>query len=165
MNRVGLRIGLSLMRSLPQINWKGAIVRLAAESLESPSKTASAAAIGVFFGIAPFWGFQLALALLAATVLRVNRVIAGAASNISIPPMIPFIIYASLKTGGLALGRSMSPDFSLNSANLQLVKNYAAQYLVGSVLLAFICALAAWTLVYSFSLAYARKKEAALNKQ
>lgn len=145
--------------NLPQLSkWKVCLVRLAGESLDSPSRTASAAGLGVFFGIAPFWGFQLVLALLAATALKVNRVIAGAASNVSVPPMIPFIVYASLKTGGAVLGRP-TPAFSFGTAGLQAVKSCAAQYVVGSVLLAFVCALAAWGLAYLGALAFARKKE------
>ena len=136
-------------------------MRLAGESLDSPSRTAHAAALGIFFGIAPFWGFQLVFALLAASALKLNRVIAGAASNVSMPPMIPFIVYASLKLGRAVLGRSAVPVVFIKTAGLQVVRTYAAQYLVGSVLLAFVCALAAWGIVYSLALAYTRKKETA----
>ncbi len=128
--------------------------------MDTPSRTASAAALGVFFGIAPFWGFQLVLSLLAASLFKVNRVIAGAASNISVPPLIPFIVYASLKTGGLALGRSAGPVVFSRAAGLQAVKSYAGQYLVGSFLLAVGCALAVWGLVYLAAPAFSGKREA-----
>jgi len=145
-------------------DWKSAFLGLARESLDSPAKAASSAALGVFFGIAPFWGFQLVLSLLAASLFKVNRVIAGAASNISAPPLIPFIVYASLKTGELALGRSGSPEIFLGTSSLQAVKSCAAQYLVGSVLLAFLCALAAWGLVYISVLVFAVKNADLRNK-
>jgi glycosyltransferase involved in cell wall biosynthesis len=63
-------------------------------------------AVGIFFGIAPLWGAQLILVFAAAWLLRLNKALALLLSNISIPPMIPFILYASYKTGGLVLGNA-----------------------------------------------------------
>ena len=137
-------------------HWKETVRRLAGESLDSPARAAFAVALGVFFGIAPFWGFQLLLALLAASVFKVNRLIAGAATNISIPPLIPFIVYASLKLGGIVLGRSASPAVFLRTGGLQAVKSCAGQYLLVSILLAFFCALRAGVLAYAGA-AVARK--------
>jgi len=130
-------------------SWKGTIGRLAGESLDSPAKAAFAVALGVFFGIAPFWGFQLILALLAASYFKVNRILAGAATNVSVPPLIPFIVYTSVKLGGIVLGRSASPAVFIKTGSLQAVKNCALQYLLGSLLLAILCALAAGSLAYA----------------
>jgi uncharacterized protein (DUF2062 family) len=69
-------------------------------------------AVGIFFGIVPLWGAQLFLALAVAWLFRLNKAIALLVSNISIPPMIPFILYASYKAGGLVLGQG-SPDEAL----------------------------------------------------
>jgi len=128
---------------------KTAFNRLAWESLDSPARVSGAVALGVFFGIAPFWGFQLVLALLAASALKVNRVIAGAATNISVPPLIPFILYASIRLGGSVIGSSAGPTVLIRTISLQSVKSCAAQYLVGSILLAILCALAAGGLTYA----------------
>jgi len=71
---------------------------------ENPAKVASALGFGMFMGIVPIWGFQMLTAVFLAQLLRLNKILVLAASNISIPPVIPFIIYFSYKTGGLVLG-------------------------------------------------------------
>ncbi|MCX5786552.1 MAG: DUF2062 domain-containing protein [Elusimicrobia bacterium] len=140
---------------LPSLDKKSTL-RLIKESLDSPLKIAEAVALGVFFGIAPVWGFQLILALLFASILKVNRLIAAAASNISIPPMIPVIVFASLKTGGFVMRKPWTAVPFPGPGGLLAVKGYLLQYLVGSVLLASLCAMAAGAIVYAFALAGGR---------
>jgi glycosyltransferase involved in cell wall biosynthesis len=76
---------------------------------ESATVKALSVALGIFFGIAPLWGAQLLLVFAFAWLFRLNKGLALLVSNISIPPMIPFILYASYLTGGLVLGTG-SPD-------------------------------------------------------
>jgi len=45
------------------------------------------------------WGYQMLATLFLAHVLKLNKVIAIVAANISIPPMIPFLLYGSYLTG------------------------------------------------------------------
>jgi len=73
---------------------------------ENPFKIAVALGFGVFMGIAPIWGFQMLVAAFLAHFLRLNKVLVLVAANISIPPVIPFIIYFSYKTGGLFMHNS-----------------------------------------------------------
>jgi glycosyltransferase involved in cell wall biosynthesis len=68
---------------------------------ENPFKISLAIGFGVFMGITPVWGFQMLIAAFFAHVLRLNKVIVVGFSNISLPPIIPFIIYFSYKTGGV----------------------------------------------------------------
>lgn len=103
------------------------------ESNDSNIKKALSIALGVFIGIAPLWGFQTVLVLFLAYVLRLNKLIAFAFSNVSIPPFIPLIIYLSLQMGALALGGPVSDYTDLSLENIQ---NSMTQYLVGSILLA-----------------------------
>lgn len=70
---------------------------------ENPFKISSAIGFGLFMGIIPIWGFQMLLAALMAHLLKLNKIIVLVFSNISIPPMIPVIIYLSYKMGGLVL--------------------------------------------------------------
>lgn len=70
---------------------------------DKPSKIALALGFGVFMGIAPIWGFQMLVAAFLAHFFRLNKILVLAASNISLPPLVPFIIYFSYKTGGLIL--------------------------------------------------------------
>lgn len=110
------------------------------ESSDSNLVKASSIALGVFVGISPFWGFHTLIVISLAVILRWNKALAFAFSNISIPPMIPFVIYASLKTGSLITGHN-TPFFLNNTITFELVKNNLAVYLTGSFVLATIAAL------------------------
>jgi len=91
-------------------------------------------ALGVFIGLSPFWGFQTLLVISLSVLFKLNKVLAFVASNVSLPPFIPFIIAASLFLG--------SPFISENSnilsqdLNFDLVKNNLLQYIIGSFILA-----------------------------
>ena len=88
------------------------------------------------FGILPIWGFQMAAAVVVAHALRLSKPIVVAASNISIPALVPGILYLSLVTGRFVLSRSerlvVHPGL-LNPVNIWI---YAQEYLLGSVILA-----------------------------
>lgn len=109
-------------------------------SSDSNTIKALSIALGVFVGIAPFWGFQTGIVIFLAVVLRWNKVLAFAFSNVSIPPMIPFIIYGSLKAGGLFV--EDTAKFSLNTPiTLAHIKLHIVQYLIGSFVLATVAAI------------------------
>lgn len=107
------------------------------KSDESPFQKAKAVALGVFFGISPFWGFQTILVLLTARLFHLNKLIAFLFSNISIPPLIPFIAYASYQIGALTLGKS--PNWSLHIDGMidgiDILKSMW-QYVLGSFVMA-----------------------------
>ncbi|HMK06049.1 MAG TPA: DUF2062 domain-containing protein [Flavobacterium sp.] len=105
------------------------------ESTDSNARKAGAIALGVFVGVAPFWGFQTIIVLFLAVVLKSNKAIAFAFSNISIPPMIPLIIYGSLKMGSL-FTHSDAPLILNSSLTFSDIHEHIAQYLVGSFILA-----------------------------
>ncbi|MDD2280162.1 MAG: DUF2062 domain-containing protein [Bacteroidales bacterium] len=101
------------------------------ESKESNLHIAKSVGLGLFFGISPLWGYQMIAAVAAAHLLKLNKVIVLVASNISIPPMIPFILYGSFAAGAFILGEPISfipSQLSLNSISDSLV-----QYLTGSI--------------------------------
>ncbi len=114
---------------------------------DSILKKALSIAFGVFIGIAPFWGFQTIIVLSLAVVLRLNKVIAFASSNISFPPFIPFIIYSSLKVGSYFV-TSSSPILFDKSISLEAIQNNILQYLVGSFVLATISAIIFGSIAY-----------------
>ena len=104
-------------------------------SSDSNLKKALSIGLGVFCGIAPFWGFQTAVVISLAVLLRWNKLLAFTFSNISIPPMIPLVIFGSLKTGALFV--EDTARFTLGSPiTLEHIKNNVVQYLIGSFVLA-----------------------------
>ena len=93
-------------------------------------------AFGIFMGIVPVWGFQLVTAIFLAILFKLNKPLVIVAANISIPPMIPVIIFLSYKTGAFWMGENaMQIDFS-NSITLESIKNNLVQYIYGSITLA-----------------------------
>lgn len=103
-------------------------------STDSPLKQALSITLGVFMGIAPFWGFQTAITITLAVFLRLNKVLAFVFSNISFAPFIPLIIYASLLVGGMIYPASTS--FQLDGISVDTIKAHVGQYIIGSFLLA-----------------------------
>ncbi|MDR6406293.1 MULTISPECIES: DUF2062 domain-containing protein [Chryseobacterium] len=91
-------------------------------------------ALGVFIGFSPFWGFHTLLVISLAVLFKLNKVLAFVASNVSLPPFIPFIIASCLFLGApFVHGDSniLSQDL-----NFELVKNNLLQYVIGSAILA-----------------------------
>jgi len=110
------------------------------ESNDSNKRKALSIALGVFIGISPFWGFQTILVMSLAVFFKLNKAIAFAFSNVSFPPLIPFIIYGSLKIGGYFI--TSDKPLVLNSAmTMEDIQKNITQYLVGSFILATIMAL------------------------
>ena len=110
---------------------------------QSDSRKAFSVAFGVFMGIIPIWGFQLMAAIFLAVLFRLNKALVIIAANISIPPMIPLIIFLSYKMGAWWMGdRVMTLSFSGN-INLETIKENLEQYIYGSITLAIIAALLA----------------------
>jgi uncharacterized protein (DUF2062 family) len=104
---------------------------------ESPWRTALALAVGVFLSFTPFWGFQTILALLLATVFRLNRAVTITGTWLNLPWFAPFV-YA----GAVKLGAWMLPDLS-GLAGL------SAYLLVGSLTLGLGAGLLTWVIAYS----------------
>lgn len=105
------------------------------ESNDSNSRKAFSIALGVFIGISPFWGFQTILVLFLAVLLKLNKAIAFAFSNISFPPLIPFVIYGSLKIGSFFVPSDKSLILNMDMTFADIQKNIT-QYVVGSFILA-----------------------------
>jgi glycosyltransferase involved in cell wall biosynthesis len=105
------------------------------ESNDSNARKAFSIALGVFIGICPFWGFQTILVLFLAVLLKLNKAIAFAFSNVSFPPLIPFVIYGSLKIGSYFIVSDKPLILSMDMTLADIQKNIA-QYLVGSFILA-----------------------------
>jgi len=99
---------------------------------ESNFKKSASIGLGVFMGIAPVWGWQMAIALALAILLKLNKVITLVASNISIPPLIPFIIIASYLTGGLILNNQQELNFD-SGITLEFVRKNFLQYIAGAL--------------------------------
>lgn len=104
---------------------------------DSPWRTALALAVGVFLSFTPFWGFQTLLALLLATVFRLNRAVTVTGTWLNLPWFAPFVYAGAVKLGALML-----PDLS-GLAGL------SAYLLVGSTTLGLAAGLLTWVVAFS----------------
>jgi uncharacterized protein (DUF2062 family) len=87
-------------------------------------------------GIVPIWGFQLAVAITLSFLLRLNKALVIIAANISIPPMIPLILYLSYQMGTLWTGQGSAGISFSKEITLDTVTSNLLQYVSGAVSLA-----------------------------
>ncbi len=140
---------------------------------ESPKKVASAVGFGLFMGILPVWGFQMLLAAFFAHLLKINKVIVLVASNISLPPMIPVIIYSGYRLGGLFIkgNTNLMTKESLDILYQHVISGdfYRAleqlglgfwQYLLGSIFLGLTVAGTGYLITWILSAVYVKKRRA-----
>lgn len=103
----------------------------------SNSVIALSLSLGAFLAFSPAWGFQTALAISLAILLRLNKVLTLITVNISsIPPLIPLIFIAGYQTGALIL----KGEFQKEVPNLMSLKGLGENYLqfaLGSLIFAF----------------------------
>jgi glycosyltransferase involved in cell wall biosynthesis len=103
---------------------------------ESDGVKALSVGFGIFMGIVPLWGFQLLIAIPIAFVARLNKLLVIIAANISIPPMIPLILYLSHRTGTLWMGRNARSLSFSEKITFESVQHHSLQYALGAVTLA-----------------------------
>lgn len=109
---------------------------------ETDEKKSLSIAFGVFMGIVPIWGFQLASAIAGAYLLRLNKPLVILFANISLPPAIPFILYLSYQCGAFWMGAHAGKLSFDNDISLQMIHENAVQYFYGGFTLAVLAALA-----------------------
>lgn len=129
-------------RALTRENIRRFIRRNITRSPESNARLAAAMGWGVLCGILPIWGYQMIFAGLSAHFMRLNKLVAIVFSNISIPPMIPFILYGSYWLGGRITG--LPVELTLAEVTLRRMAECLAQYFAGSVALAVVAGAAVW---------------------
>jgi uncharacterized protein (DUF2062 family) len=128
--------------------WKDQLKHGLVDPAETSGTKIMSVAVGLFMGIVPIWGFQLVTAILLAFLLRLNKPLVVLAANISIPPMIPLIIYGSYRMGAIWVtpgSRAMELHMNMNLHDISL---NLRQYLFGSVTLAVVAAIAGALLTY-----------------
>ncbi|RMA65718.1 DUF2062 domain-containing protein [Ulvibacter antarcticus] len=130
---------------------------------DSPRKKAMSIALGVFTGLSPFWGFHTIIVIFLAILLKLNKAIAFTFSNVSLPPFIPFVLYASSKMGQFVLGIEYSYTMEEMTENFELLKHLET-YIVGSFSLAILSAVVLGSLGYLI-LTIISKKQIALQHE
>lgn len=112
---------------------------------ETNNQKAVAIGFGIFMGIVPIWGFQLAVGIPLAILMRMNKALFILAANISIFPFTPFIWIASLATGKWVLGYN---EWSLgyDTLTIERFKQEGKAFFLGGSVLAISAAIVAYLL-------------------
>lgn len=134
------------INSLNKENVKKFISKNITNSGESNFKIALAVALGAGCGVLPAWGYQMWIAIAVAHLTKLNKVIAVVFSNISIPPMIPFILFGSYFLGCKLLGNPVT--LLLEQVTMESVMVNLWQYILGA------CALSVILFLTFFIFAY-----------
>lgn len=146
-----------LFRKLKKKGFKRFLMEDLLRSDDSTEKKALSIALGVFIGLSPIWGFHTVTVIFLAILLKLNKVIAFAFSNVSLPPFIPIILYFSLKIGSWLLGENFVLSMSEIEPSLELMK-YLKSYIVGSLVLSVVGAVTCGLIGYVFLTLFERKK-------
>ena len=147
----------NLFRRLKKKGIKRFLVEDVIGSNDSPQKKALSIALGIFIGITPLWGFHTIIVLSLALILNLNKAIAFAFSNVSLPPFIPFIVLGSFILGNTILGQNETYNLSTITTNFEVLKHLKA-YIIGSFALAAVSALIAGIFSYFILLIFQKKK-------
>nr|WP_252730243.1 DUF2062 domain-containing protein [Lacinutrix sp. C3R15] len=106
---------------------------------DAPTKKALSVALGVFIGLSPLWGFHTLIVISLAILFNLNKAIAFGFSNVSLPPFIPFILYASSLIGQTILGVDYNYTLEMFKNGFEIT-DHLKTYVIGSFTLATIAA-------------------------
>jgi len=140
--------------------WKEVFVTELFDPLQTDTRKSVSVGFGVCMGILPIWGFQLISAIALAVLFRLNKGLVILFANISIPPAIPLILYASFKMGEWWMPGSHVPFSMTKSLSLQVVGYQFWQYLAGSISLALLAGFTAGLISYLLLKLFGRKNRA-----
>ena len=140
--------------------WKEVFVTELFDPLQTDTRKSVSVGFGVCMGILPIWGFQLIAAIALAVLFRLNKGLVILFANISIPPAIPLILYASFKMGEWWMPGSHVPFSMTKSLSLQVVGYQFRQYLAGSISLALLAGFTAGLISYLLLKLFGRKNRA-----
>lgn len=123
----------------------------------SPGLRAASVGFGVFMGIIPIWGFQLVVAIFLAVLFKLNKILVIIAANISIPPMIPLIIFLSYKAGAFWMGANARQLHFDRTLSLSSVQKNLQQYIYGSITLAVVAGIAFMVITFALLKLFEKK--------
>lgn len=143
-------------RKFTKENIKQFVAKNITHSPDSNMRITAAIMLGIFMGISPVWGYQMITAFAIAHYFKLNKVLTLVASNISIPPAIPFILYGSYYTGCKVLNVPLS--LSIDNITFAEIKSSLLPYVVGSIIFAIVCSVAVGTVTLCILSLFRRRK-------
>ena len=149
-----------LRRLFLKQKWKEVFIDELFDPSQSNLRKSVSVAFGIFMGILPIWGFQLVSAIFLAVLLRLNKGLVIVFANISIPPMIPLIIYASYQFGAFWMPANAHVISLTKTLSLSAIRYNFKQYLAGSISLAITAGLVTGLITYLLLQLFSKKNQA-----
>lgn len=128
---------------------------------DSDETKALSIGFGIFMGIVPIWGFQLVVAIFLSIIFKLNKALVVFSAHISIPPMIPVILFLSYKAGEYWMGDRVDRITFGSKITFQTIGQHLEQYIYGSLTLAVVASLSVGLFTYAL-LKLLKKSPAAL---
>jgi uncharacterized protein (DUF2062 family) len=113
--------------------WRRALQQLLTER-SSPAELGVAVAVGVFIAVTPLYGLHLAMALVAATLFRLNRSVTILATNFPLPIFQPLLALGGLQIGAFMMAGEFLPVSMETIASLD-IRTVVVEWLVGTAIL------------------------------
>jgi uncharacterized protein len=121
-----------------------------------PGHIAVGFAAGVFISFTPFFGLHTPMAIAVAFIFRLNKLTCITGAWVNTPLTVVPILAASYKLGEIMLGNKPL-EFQVTSLKWSSLKMYASSLLLGSSVLGFAAAVAAYFICYWLIVAFRRK--------
>jgi len=128
---------------------------------QSDQLKAASIGLGVCVGILPIWGFQLLVGLFFAAIFKLNKPLVIVCSHISIPPMIPLVVFLSYKSGEYWMGNKTVSIAYSNHISLTSIRQHMEQYIYGSITLAIIAGITVGLIAFILLKLFNRKAASA----
>ncbi|GFO53278.1 hypothetical protein GMSM_02850 [Geomonas sp. Red276] len=142
--------------------WKKRIYTIL--SLDShPAHIAAGFAVGVFISFTPFFGLHTPLAIAAAFIFRLNKITCITGAWVNTPITVVPILGLSYKLGRFLRGRTINelpPQALQGGLEWHNLAKYAKSIILGSSILGFLAAIAAYFVCYYLVVRF-RAKDAA----
>lgn len=131
----------------PRAGWLRRLYLTLRTEHTSPGKLALGVATGIAVGFSPFWGVHLLLAVAAATLFRLNRVLVYAAANVVNPLTFAPVALLEIQVGHrLRTGSWMR--LTLEELRGTGVTGFVSDFLVGGLVVAVAAGAVAWVVTY-----------------
>ncbi|MCF6184699.1 MAG: DUF2062 domain-containing protein [Bacteroidales bacterium] len=117
-----------------------------------------AVGFGFFMGIVPIWGWQTIMALALSQYFKLNKAIVILSANISIPPLLPFVLFGSFYTGAIVTGKDLNLIHFTSGISFKTVSQDLMQYIIGAVVLSVVSAIVTGLITYLLLKIFRKKK-------
>jgi uncharacterized protein (DUF2062 family) len=136
-----------MLEKLKHFSFKKIFTEIFLANSDSPNKVASALSLGVFIAVIPIYGFQSLAAVGLSHILKLNKAIVFTATNISWPPMVFGLIYASYQTGYFLFNGSFNAELGMSSelVDVNSLGENLYIFVIGSIIFGLLLSAFVWT--------------------